>query len=273
MREKPYSIKPTDPELGIVDKLDNTASTRAGEPSMAGEIMTPEESRTVSNYFTELGVNWEDLRGKRVLDLGSGLGHFAEAARKMGVEVIAMDKHPGWHDKNWSPKTQSPFLVGDGLKMPFKDKSFDLILSRAAVHSMIEVEDDLDTLIGESLRVLKPGGEFRFGPGSPVPFEYMRKSESSRQEQLNQKEQTEGLTEEERLELQGIVSAYERRKGNMREFHLALNRTEDAEQRGEVIKQNALKTMRSIYQNVEMFDTDNGKGPYVNFSFRLWKPN
>lgn len=78
---------------------------------------------------------------------------------------------PNWADEG-KPPTNVPYVIGDGRHLPFRDESFDLVVSRAAVHGMAETQKDLEMVINDTERVLKPGGEFRFteiGRISPVP--------------------------------------------------------------------------------------------------------
>jgi len=129
------------------------------------ENITQQEN-TADTYLDDLGVNWETLKGKKVLDLGAGLARFTQAAKRRGVNVISIDRHPEWHSDEGTPPKDVPYAIADGLYLPFLDNSFDVILSRAAVHSMIEIQEDMEQLINEAKRVLREGGEFRFGPGA-----------------------------------------------------------------------------------------------------------
>ena len=121
---------------------------------------------TAEAYLMDLGLNWDMLEDKKVLDIGAGLAGFAQAAKKRGINVVSLDAHPEWWSEIGDPPTDVPFVIGDGKKLPFKDGSFDVIVARAAIHSMVEVLDELEAVICESKRVLKPGGELRIGPGN-----------------------------------------------------------------------------------------------------------
>lgn len=46
--------------------------------------------------------------------------------------------------------------------MPFDDQSFDTIISLAGHPSNVEHIADIERILQEAIRVLKPGGEFRF---------------------------------------------------------------------------------------------------------------
>ena len=84
-----------------------------------------------------------DLNGKRVLDLGCGLGPYRERIESRGAEWIGLDvSGPG------------PAVVGDGMRLPFGDDSFDGVLCAA----VLEHIPDPPSFVSELGRVLKPGG-------------------------------------------------------------------------------------------------------------------
>src|SRR5450755_3343913 len=56
-----------------------------------------ENELTATAYLQDLGLDWKDLAGKVVLDLGAGLARFAQAARQRGIQVTSVDMHPEWH--------------------------------------------------------------------------------------------------------------------------------------------------------------------------------
>lgn len=154
-------------------KTDNFVVTPSSPEAENSEsfVITPEKTGEVTNdqvaatYLNELGLNWEDLKGKKILDLGSGLAWFAQAAKSKDVDVVSMDGHPEWWPEFNGPPRDVPFLVGDARQMPFGDETFDMIVSRAFVQAVAAKTNDLVSVINEAKRVLKPGGEFRFGPG------------------------------------------------------------------------------------------------------------
>jgi ubiquinone/menaquinone biosynthesis C-methylase UbiE len=116
-------------------------------------------------YLTQLGLDWKSLKGKEILDIGAGRAKFAQAAKEKGIHVTSVDIAPGGYGGNGKVPNDVPYIIADfkkGLDLP--DESFDLIVARASVHSMVKDEKDLETVINEAKRLLKPGGEFRFTP-------------------------------------------------------------------------------------------------------------
>lgn len=91
-------------------------------------------------------------RDLRLLDLGCGGGHLLARARadsRVGVDrslaMIRMTSRtaPGAHG-----------IVGDAVSLPFADRAFDVVVSRAALQHV----DDVERALRECVRVLRPGG-------------------------------------------------------------------------------------------------------------------
>ena len=105
-----------------------------------------------------------DLTGKRVLDVGSGLGgvDILLAAKHGAAEVVGIDVEPQL------VKSARALISAKGLAervrfqlvepgpLPFPDARFDVVFSKDA---MVHIEDKA-ALYAEVLRVLKPGGWF-----------------------------------------------------------------------------------------------------------------
>ena len=125
------------------------------------------ESSVEQRILGDLGLTWDDLRGKKVLDMGAGLGELAEEGKKHGVEIISLDKLEGGAEREGgaTPPKDIPFVVADAVKMPFGGNKFDLIISHAAPPTLSESTEEIKDILNEAKRVLKEGGEFRFGPG------------------------------------------------------------------------------------------------------------
>jgi|GEM_PF-2177258 len=130
-------------------------------------------NNTVGLYFNDLGLTWELLAGRRVLDIGAGGAQFAQAARRRGIYVRSIDKQRG----GWGgavpipPDLQDDYDVCDVAVqgLPYLDSSFDVAVARASLHSMIHDRGSFNGVVDEALRVLRPGGELRFGP-NPIHF-------------------------------------------------------------------------------------------------------
>lgn len=157
--------------------------------------MEKNKEETFKEYVRSLDLTPEDFN-KKILDVGSGASEFAAWAKERGVSnnIYSMDIHPGILDEN--NKTTPGVLesersvVANAEQIPFKDESFDLLISNASVpHMYYEYQSDEDPKImeekirntlSEMVRLTKPGGEIRLNPildGNIYPvFKKFRKS-------------------------------------------------------------------------------------------------
>jgi ubiquinone/menaquinone biosynthesis C-methylase UbiE len=88
----------------------------------------------------------------KVLEVGSGNAAFLDFLRKKGVNVVGIDAEPrGTKD--------SPQIIGRIEQLPFREESFDVVLSTLVFDSGIYHQDQ-DFMIREIARVLKHGGVY-----------------------------------------------------------------------------------------------------------------
>lgn len=101
-----------------------------------------------------------DLRGKRVLEIGSGGGLMAEAYARAGARVSGIDRSlpslrvAGDHAGNAGLSIDYAASVAE--RLPFPDAAFDAVVTA----DVLEHVDDVPRVIGEAARVLRPGGCF-----------------------------------------------------------------------------------------------------------------
>ena len=117
------------------------------------------------------------LTPQAVLDLGAGTGYITRSLMKQyrGARVVALDiaspmlvqarRHSGW----WR---RPGFVCGDIERLPFADRSVDLILSNLALQWC----NGLDAAFAEFKRVLKPGGALLFTSFGPDTLRELRTS-------------------------------------------------------------------------------------------------
>jgi 2-polyprenyl-6-hydroxyphenyl methylase/3-demethylubiquinone-9 3-methyltransferase len=100
------------------------------------------------------------IPGKTVLDVGCGGGFLAEEFAKDGFQVTGIDPSAKSVAAARKHAAESGLLiryeVGRGEMMPFPDGSFDLV----ACCDVLEHVDDLEKVIREVSRLLKPKGVF-----------------------------------------------------------------------------------------------------------------
>jgi 2-polyprenyl-6-hydroxyphenyl methylase/3-demethylubiquinone-9 3-methyltransferase len=110
-------------------------------------------------YFNPIVGDWH---GKSVLDLGCGGGFMAEASARQGAHVIGVDPSaPAIEAAKLHAKESGlsvDYRVGTGEQVPVADSAVDIVVCV----DVLEHVRDLDAVIGEIRRVLKPGGLFLF---------------------------------------------------------------------------------------------------------------
>ncbi|MBN2600662.1 MAG: class I SAM-dependent methyltransferase [Candidatus Marinimicrobia bacterium] len=88
---------------------------------------------------------------KTVLDCGTGSGIFAEAFFKRGLTVSGIDLNPDMIAAASKYVPHGSFKVGHLEKLPFSDKSFDLVFYAHSLHEA----DDLSLTLQEARRVTR----------------------------------------------------------------------------------------------------------------------
>jgi len=101
------------------------------------------------------GFRPEDLAGTLVLDVGCGMGRFAEVATRWGAHVVGIDLSLASEvaAKNLAERNATIFQA-DVFKLPFAAESFDYIYSIGVLHHTPDCERAFKSLPG----LLKPGG-------------------------------------------------------------------------------------------------------------------
>jgi len=97
----------------------------------------------------------EELRGGRLLDLAGGDGYWARHAARLGARAVSLDISMTKSVRGQRYSDPPGLVVGDALRLPFDDGSFDVVISVCA----IEHFPDGGTALDEVARVLGPGGQ------------------------------------------------------------------------------------------------------------------
>ena len=104
-----------------------------------------------------------DLRGKRVIEYGCGLGALTVLLARSGAEVTAFDISEGSIEvareraRMTGVEGDITFAVAAGEALPFDDASFDIAFGKAVLHHL-----DPATGAKELARILRPGGRAAF---------------------------------------------------------------------------------------------------------------
>ncbi|SRR5712691_1836832 len=129
-----------------------------------------DELRPVDENWWELFdvlVREADLRGRRVLEVGSGTGVLAAAlAERASCRVWAVDEEPEMIEVARARAPRGVELkLGGAEAVPFKDCSFERVVMRLLVHLV-----DRLPVFAEARRVLVPGGILAIATFDPAFF-------------------------------------------------------------------------------------------------------
>lgn len=108
-------------------------------------------------------MRFGEWSGKRVLEIGVGLGSDHHSFACAGAKMAALDlsrehlRHTDKHLKLEGLRTEA--VYGDAESNPFADGSFDLVYSFGVLHHTPDTQKSID----EIWRVLKPGGTALIG--------------------------------------------------------------------------------------------------------------
>jgi SAM-dependent methyltransferase len=107
------------------------------------------------DFRRKTGLKPQDLEGKLVLDVGCGMGRFAEVATRWGARVVGIDLSAAAEvaARNLSER-EFVALQADVFVLPFAPESFDYIYSMGVLHHTPDCEKAFKNLP----QYLKPGG-------------------------------------------------------------------------------------------------------------------
>jgi SAM-dependent methyltransferase len=108
-------------------------------------------------FCQKTGFSPADLRGKLILDVGCGMGRFAEVASRWGGNVIAIDLSyavdAAYH--NIGLRDNVHIFQADIFQLPFREERFDIIYSIGVLHHT----PDCEKAFRQLPKLLKPGGK------------------------------------------------------------------------------------------------------------------
>ena len=122
-------------------------------------------TRTDTSWHAMYQFNLADrLRGKKVLELGSGDGMNALVMAALGADVTAVDiaeRCKELLDQGGAALgLRVHALVGDFLRMDFPERSFDFVIGKSFLHHLTHEEEE--AYLARVARLLKDEGEARF---------------------------------------------------------------------------------------------------------------
>ncbi|MHC1741301.1 MAG: ubiquinone/menaquinone biosynthesis methyltransferase [Anaerolineaceae bacterium] len=93
--------------------------------------------------------------GQSLLDVGTGTGDLAREALRQQPDIQVAAADFTWQMMSvGNQRGKLPFVTADGLTLPFRDHTFDGVVSGFLLRNV----GDVDEALAEQYRVLKPGG-------------------------------------------------------------------------------------------------------------------
>ncbi|MFE6254141.1 bifunctional 2-polyprenyl-6-hydroxyphenol methylase/3-demethylubiquinol 3-O-methyltransferase UbiG [Agromyces sp. NPDC057865] len=112
-------------------------------------------------YFRDV-LGRRGTAGGRTLDIGCGAGFITEELAGLGFTATGIDPSSVAIEAARAHATQGrlaiEYVVGVGEQLPFPDAAFDLV----TCCDVLEHVRDLDRVVAETARVLRPGGLYLF---------------------------------------------------------------------------------------------------------------
>lgn len=111
---------------------------------------------TANRFWANTHWRQEELRGRTVLEVGSGAGRFTEVLLNAGCRVVSFD-YSDAVDANWlnnGSKGDLLLLQADLYDLPFDDASFDFVFC----YGVLQHTPDPDEAYRSVFHKLRPGG-------------------------------------------------------------------------------------------------------------------
>lgn len=126
--------------------------------------------REEEEYMHSLGLKEEEIKGEKILDVGAGTGNFAKWAKENSVaEVVAVESSWGkTKTPHVSPEIKDIGVAASWKGLPFKNESFDRVVSVFAFPLWTRNWEEVETGLREMIRIVKKGGHINLAPAAPI---------------------------------------------------------------------------------------------------------
>jgi SAM-dependent methyltransferase len=114
------------------------------------------QRESYETFVDKTGVRPEQLEGKTVLDVGCGMGRFADVVSAAGARVVGFDlsRAVDAAQENLGQRENVAIVQADVFALPFRPEAFDFVYSIGVLHHTPDTRAAFDCLP----RLLKPGG-------------------------------------------------------------------------------------------------------------------
>lgn len=119
------------------------------------------------NEYSCLAEHIGDCSGKKIIEVGSGTGFFLRRFAQKAEEAVGFDLTSGMLKAGRKIAAEKgieiEFIQGDVLAgVPFADNYFDIVYSNSMIE-FFKKGEEVDKVLNEMWRLLKPGGKFVVG--------------------------------------------------------------------------------------------------------------
>lgn len=147
--------------MNIFERIGAKKDSNEFSDSNKEDEFTDDGKAYFERYLDSLKLSDEDLK-KTILDVGSHESTFADWAKRHNVSKNIFSLDPWFISRERTKAVQ-----GMSEAIPFKDESFDIVVSNCAIPNIFledeDVEEKTRLSLFEMFRVTKPGGEIRLG--------------------------------------------------------------------------------------------------------------
>lgn len=149
--------------MSLTDDIEDYWNLRSNGFSSAVREEMEVDGDSISGRLTEL-LRLE--KGSKVLDVGCGPGLFSMLLARSGMDVVGIDRSQRMVDEAVSNArsegVDADFLRMDCQSMEFDDETFDAVVSRNVIWTLVHPE----SCYSEMMRVLKPDGKMLIMDGN-----------------------------------------------------------------------------------------------------------
>ena len=134
------------PRIGVENRV-NPRSSSIWE-SATSEKEARVQLRAFRSAVEKYGGHIDE--NTQILEIGSGNGALLKYAKNQGLQIVGIDARPRGPE-------DSPQVAAIAEQLPLADTSIDLVISAQAFEQETYLQDQ-ERMLGEIVRVLKPGG-------------------------------------------------------------------------------------------------------------------